>query len=297
MKVVGNTSVWTITPLSLIRYITAAEIKEAIRQSFPEGWGIKLPIGGIKKLLIILEDETGRIAYREHVRSSMPVFSSGGINNTSNTDDGGDGNVSPSYSNDSNRGTFYSLAREKPTSDGEKNLVAVSTDSAPAEAMTSAQRKMEKRRTKEAENAARETEKEAKKLSKATQKASGSVPGSVVGASMGVSHGEIKQGKGIGGFTKTVLAIDKSLAKSLTSAWKSKSKPSCVAIMLSDSGEALVLDGHPHQCPSKVLTAATVVPFICQTEPRYYFFATSPPVFLYSCPADSPRAQRMIYAT
>ena len=84
VNVVRNTSVWTMTPLSLIRYITAAEIKEAIRQPFPEGWGIKLPIGGIKKLLIILEDETGRIAYREHVRSSMPVFSSGGIDTTTN---------------------------------------------------------------------------------------------------------------------------------------------------------------------------------------------------------------------
>jgi hypothetical protein len=122
---------------------------------------------------------------------------------------------------------------------------------------------------------------------------------------IGVKHGDIKQGGGIGGFTKTQLPFDPAVKAAFKQAVKQHKKlkeTKIVVARIDDGGGLIVLDGECEANTGRnfLPTAASVREGIHPTAPRYllvYGGKLKRTVFIYSCPPTSQRTDRMVYAT
>ena len=116
---------------------------------------------------------------------------------------------------------------------------------------------------------------------------------------VGVKHGEIKQGKGIGGFTKTELPFDSAVKSAFKQAVKQHKKLKEVHVLIVKivNNSTIVLDA---DVVCAAASAEAVQACLVRDAPRYqlvYGGKYKLPVFIYSCPSTSQRTDRMLYAT
>eukprot|EP00041_Stephanoeca_diplocostata_P024344 m.615402 g.615402 ORF g.615402 m.615402 type:complete len:249 (-) comp22505_c0_seq4:762-1508(-) len=119
---------------------------------------------------------------------------------------------------------------------------------------------------------------------------------------LGVKHGDIRQGAGIGGFTRTQLAATPELLRALSKAWTGRPGVECivVCIKIDTKASSYTLDWTEGICGA--LRTTSLVPMMHPSQPRFYYCvdtssAENSAVFVYCCPSASPRGDRMIYAT
>jgi len=105
-------------------------------------------------------------------------------------------------------------------------------------------------------------------------------------------HGGIRQGVGIGGFTKTNLTPTAEAQAAIKAA---KGKANLIVLKVEVEGMLLQLCS-ASACP---VSAEALRERIVAKEPRYYFAVDGSKVraFVYCCPDDSPRKPRMLYST
>lgn len=157
-----------------------------------------------------------------------------------------------------------------------------------------AESKLTKKETKQAAKLASRQQKESERLAKEAtkqQRAEQSKANHDKDGFKGHAHGGIRQGPGVGGFTRTELSLGPGVTDAVKAA---KGKKNLVVLAVDTTSMVLTL------CSTATcgLGAGPLGEQLNTREPRYYVLVDGKHVvFVYCCPDDSARKPRMVYST